>query len=256
MENTLLDLDKIKQHQKQLEQHPLLTDTHPIQTVEQLRTFMEHHVYCVWDFMCLVKGMQQKIAPSCVPWRPSEYTTNGAARLINDIVTEEESDYFEQWGYVSHFDLYIRAMEEIGANTEPVKRFIYILETEGLSAAIETAPVPSQRFMESTFGFIFSDKLHVMASAFAFGRETVIPGMYINMVNKLGITEQQAPKFYAWLNRHIQVDTDTHGPASIDLVAVSCNNNKAFYQEAQEAAHKSIQDKINFWDAVEQIIHG
>ena len=55
-----LDLDLIRKHQQRLENHPLLT-TDVITTREQLAIFMEHHVYCVWDFMSLVKKLQQPI---------------------------------------------------------------------------------------------------------------------------------------------------------------------------------------------------
>jgi pyrroloquinoline quinone (PQQ) biosynthesis protein C len=77
----------------------------------------------------------------------------------------------------------------------------------------------------------------------------------MNMVKKLGITEQDAPKFYAWLKRHIEVDSDDHGPAALTLVEVFCDTDEKL-KEAQAAAHKSIDDKIAFWDAVRKIIRG
>jgi hypothetical protein len=247
-----LDLSALRDHQSRLENHPLLTND-LMTKKDQLARFMEHHVYCVWDFMCLVKGLQNKITPSRTPWLPTEFTKNGCARLINDIILTEESDVFEG-RYVSHFDLYLEAMEEVGADTSAVKQFVRCIPTEGLYEAMATAPEPSRRFMESTFGFIETEKAHVMASAFAFGRETVIPGMYMNMVQKLGITESEAPKFYAWLRRHIEVDGEDHGPASVDLVNILCYDSPVLVAEAQEAGHKSIDDKMAFWDSVQKIV--
>lgn len=248
----MLNTESLYQHQKQLEEHPLLVKD-LMSSKDQLAVFMEHHVYCVWDFMSLVKGLQHSIAPSSWPWRPTQHTTNGCARLLNDIIKTEESDYVAG-RYLSHFDLYLEAMEEVGANTRTVKTFVNSVFDIGLYRAMSIVPEPSRRFMESTFGFIGTNKPHVMASAFAFGRETVIPGMYMNMVKKLGITEQQAPKFYLWLNRHIEVDGESHGPASIDLVNILCNNDEMLFKEAELAGHKSIQDKIDFWDSVQQVI--
>ena len=248
-----LDLDRIRKHQQRLENHPLLT-TDVITTREQLAIFMEHHVYCVWDFMSLVKKLQQIVAPSTVPWFASQYTKNGCARLINSIILDEESDQFGD-RYVSHFDLYIEAMREIGADPQPVLDFVNNVPVKGLFESMEVVPAASRAFMESTFGFINTEEPCVIASAFAFGRETVIPGMYMNMVKRLGITEQEAPKFYAWLNRHIEVDSGDHGPASIILVDTFCNNNDNKIQLAQQAAHNAIDDKIAFWDSVRLLIH-
>ncbi len=249
----MLNIDELKSHQQQLEQHPLLVKN-SITDRTQLAVFMEHHVYCVWDFMSLVKALQHSIAPSTWPWQPTKHTRNGCARLLNDIILTEESDVFDG-RYVSHFDLYLEAMEEVGANTHRVRDFVGHITEMGLFESMVKVPDPSRRFMESTFGFIGTGKPHVMASAFAFGRETVIPGMYINMVKKLGITEAEAPKFYAWLNRHIQVDDEDHGPSSLKLVELLCDSDPVKLSEAESAGHKAIADKIQFWNSVEKIIH-
>lgn len=259
----MLNLDAVRKHQAALETHPLLT-TDVLRSKQQLATFMEHHVYCVWDFMSLVKCLQSHIAPSTVPWLPGPHTRNGAARLINSIIVAEESDCFDG-RYVSHFDLYLEAMEEIGADTSQVINFVdkvsngvntSTAHAGKLELAMSTVPAASREFMKSTFGFIETKKPHIAAAAFAFGRETVIPGMYMNMVQQLGISEMQAPKFYAWLRRHIEVDTDDHGPAALELVEIFCDNDAIKYREAQDAAHKSIDDKIVFWDTVRHVIHG
>jgi hypothetical protein len=90
---------------------PVLLD-HPIYThvasVADLRRFMEDHVFAVWDFMSLLKRLQQDITCVRVPWFPADNAR--AARLINDIVIGGETDVGLDGGYVSHLDLYLRAM--------------------------------------------------------------------------------------------------------------------------------------------------
>ena len=136
----MLNIDKLKIHQNKLENHSLLVENH-ISNKQQLATFMEHHVYCVWDFMSLVKGLQNSIAPSSWPWQPSEHTKNGCARLLNDIIKTEESDYIDG-RYLSHFDLYLEAMEEIGADNTVVKQFVNNVFSLGLFEAMNIVPEP------------------------------------------------------------------------------------------------------------------
>ena len=93
-------------------------------TENELKIFMSHHVYAVWDFMSIVKCLQNFVCPSNYPWKPSKYTRNGIAHLINEIILSEESDYDDDNNYFSHFDLYIMAMSDIGADTSEINNFI------------------------------------------------------------------------------------------------------------------------------------
>src|SRR5690349_11101510 len=80
-----------------------------MQSLPDLRRFMEHHVYAVWDFMSLLKALQRELTCVQVPWVPG--ARPALRRLINEIVLEEESDVDLQGQSISHFELYVRAME-------------------------------------------------------------------------------------------------------------------------------------------------
>jgi hypothetical protein len=79
-----------------------------LETLADLRVFMEHHVYAVWDFMSLLKALQRELTCVELPWVPKG--NPATRRLINDIVLEEETDLDPEGQPTSHFELYLRAM--------------------------------------------------------------------------------------------------------------------------------------------------
>jgi len=98
--------------------HPLYTD---VVSIADLRRFMEDHVFAVWDFMSLLKRLQQDMTCTRVPWFPADNAR--AARLINDIVIGEETDIDLDGSNLSHLDLYLRAMQDVGASTQQFDAF-------------------------------------------------------------------------------------------------------------------------------------
>ena len=66
------------------------TTSRPIQTMGQLRLFIQHDVFAIWDFMLLLKALQQQLTPLGSAWLPSPHPR--AAGLINQLIAEEECD--------------------------------------------------------------------------------------------------------------------------------------------------------------------
>src|SRR2546430_8875683 len=89
--------------------HPLYGE---LKTKAAVVTFMEHHAFAVWDFMSLLKSLQQSLTCVQVPWVPSGPRVS--RRLINDITLVEESDELDD-GFISHFELYLDGMRQAGA---------------------------------------------------------------------------------------------------------------------------------------------
>ncbi len=239
---------------KRLENHPIFRG---LQTIEQLRAFMELHVYAVWDFMSLLKELQSKIAPQGSPWLPNKNTQ--IVRLINEIVLEEESDTARPDSkneYASHFEMYLMAMEEIGASTIKINSFLEAVETSGIENVLENkiAPVPVQKFLESTFEIIRSGKVHEIAASFAYGRENIVPVMFSRILENCQVKPDQAPLFHYYLERHAELDSEQHGPMSDRLVSWLVNEDPVKKQEVLNAAQKSINARIDLWENVNQAI--
>lgn len=238
-------------------------NAHPVYgaltSIEDLRCFMGHHIYSVWDFMSLAKYLQGKIAPTSIPWVP---TGNPAIRrFINEITLEEESDVGlpDSEGretYASHFELYCQAMTEIGADIAKPMAFIESVGREGIASALQSgaAPVSAQQFMTTTFSFVESHKPHVVAAAFALGREHVIPQMFRAFLAKMNIGETAAPAFHYYLERHIHLDEDSHGPLSLLMLEELCGGDPVRIKEAETAACAALEARILFWDGVHQAV--
>lgn len=229
--------------------HPLYER---LKTVDDLAVFMEHHVFAVWDFMSLLKTLQARLTGISLPWLP---TGNGQVRrLVNEIVLEEESDLLPDGGVTSHFELYLQAMKETGANTGPMEAFIgQLMSGESLTSALEKAGAPSavRAFVKHTFSVIQSDKPHEIAAAFTYGREDLLPNIFTQLVNGL---EQQFPgklktlRYY--LDRHIELDGDEHSGMGRQMVDLLCANIENREKEAQQAAVDALQARLELWDAI------
>lgn len=236
-----------------LDRHPIYAE---VQDLSALRIFMEHHVYAVWDFMSLVKYVQGHTAPTSVPWMPTRHSSR-VRQFINAMVLAEESDEGPpdaagQPTAVAHFDLYCQGMDEVGADTGVVMRFLDGVRAKGIEDALIEAviPSPARRFMATTFGFIGTGKPHIVAAALAVGREQVIPGMFRALLNKLGVTEWEAPAFHYYLKRHIHLDDDTHGPMTMRLLEELCDGDPEKAMESEQAARRALEARIRFWDEV------
>lgn len=238
--------DIIESFTGKLDSHPVYS---AVDTVERLQCFMQHHVYSVWDFMSLIKFLQHLVAPAQHPWTPRGDAS--VRRFINELVLEEESDTDMDGKHTSHFEFYLRAMNEIGADTSGMQTFIATLEDKGLEAALalDTVPAPSRQFTSTTFQFINRGEAHEVAAALALGREHIIPGMFRSILSQMNIDDSQAPMFHFYLNRHVHLDEDFHAPLSLRLLNSLCTD-KDKTDEAIAAAQQAVSQRLVFWDGV------
>ena len=223
-----------------------------LDTLADLRVFMEHHVFAVWDFMSLLKALQRELTCVELPWVPKG--NPATRRLINEIVLEEETDLDPEGQPTSHFELYLRAMREAGADTAPVQRMLAALASgASVPEALAAAPAPAsvQEFVKHTFAVIAGGQPHAIAAAFTFGREDVIPDMFRNLVDDLAQRfPGQLDTFIYYLNRHIELDEDHHAPLAHQMVRDLCGTDATRWQEATETARQGMAARVAFWDGI------
>ncbi|GAA3966838.1 DUF3050 domain-containing protein [Pedobacter ginsengiterrae] len=222
-----------------------------ISELEDLQIFMEHHIYAVWDFMSLLKALQINLTCTTLPWFPvGDAVTR---QLINEIVAGEESDVDVEGNIKSHFELYLDAMVQCGAKVEPIRNFLTSLQKgRDFDMAFELAQVPAaaRDFVKSTFDTINSEKTHLQAASFTFGREDLIPNMFFSMVNDLNSSQpEKVSIFKYYLERHIEVDGDHHSHLALSMTEKLCEKDETFWAEAEATTKIALQKRIDLWDA-------
>lgn len=221
-----------------------------INNIDDLHIFMENHIFAVWDFMSILKTLQKKLTCTDVPWTPKGGGT--PARLLNEIVTEEESDIDIYGEYRSHFEMYYQAMNEAGANTKKIESFLNNLHF-GVNKSLDksSSPMPAINFVKTTFSMLENAPIHVVASMFTFGREEVIPNMFRSIINKIdNDLKGRLKSFIYYLDRHIGVDEDEHGPAALKMVKVLCQNDETKWDDAAKAAKMTMRARVVFWNEI------
>lgn len=240
---------KIEPFSKQVVNHPAYA---AIRDLESLRAFMQYHVFAVWDFMSLLKALQNNLTCTRTPWFPEG---NADTRfLINEIVVGEESDVDFHGKRKSHFEMYLDAMQQCGADTSAIEMFTATLRQTGdMEKAFEVARVPeaARSFVRYTFEIINGNEPHVQAAVFTFGREDLIPQMFLSIINEIfQDNTEQISLFKYYLERHIEVDGDHHSHLALEMTAQLCGDDATRWQQATEAAQKALQMRVALWDGV------
>lgn len=229
-------MEKLTTLSRELSHHPLYSK---LTTIENIRFFMERHVFAVWDFMSLLKSLQLKLTCTTLPWRPSSYPSE-VVKLINEIVLGEESDVDQHGRPCSHFELYLRAMNEVGASTARINDFVQTLNDEFI---LEDC----REFVQKNIALSLNGRVEEVAASFFHGREKLVPEMFLSMVEVLTRENIKAPTFIYYLKRHIEVDSGDHGPkASLCLDILTQSEESR--ERAQAQAYESLLLRKKLWD--------
>lgn len=222
-----------------------------LNTVEDIKAFMQQHVFAVWDFMSLLKALQNNLTNTSVPWLP--VANPNISRFINEIVLDEESDVNELGEPMSHFEMYLDAMRQIGAEIKDIQFFLEdVKQGSNIADALNNVTINKQTkdFVNFTFSVIDSNEIHKIAAAFTFGREDVIPDMFFQIINQSKSKEASFSKLTYYLNRHIELDGDEHGPLALKMMEALCGDNSKKWNEVLEISKLALQHRIALWDGI------
>ena len=242
-------IDEIQPLRDQLKKHELYNS---LNSIEDIQTFMEYHVYAVWDFMSLLKALQNLLTNTKIPWIPNKDSVT--ARFINQIVLDEESDFNHDGEPKSHFEMYLEAMEEIQADTDPICDFLRgLIESEDIEKHIKNHNIDHsiKSFLNFSFQTIEGWKAHEIAAAFTFGREEIIPNMFFEIIEQTEKSNNLSlNKINYYLQRHIDLDGEEHGPLAHKMIIHLCENDQKKWEEVIEVSKNSLKERIQLWDFI------
>jgi hypothetical protein len=228
--------------------HPIYVE---VGSLSRLRKFMQMHVFAVWDFMSLVKRLQNELTSNNLPWIPP--VSARIARFTNEVVLGEETDLGPDGKPISHFELYLRAMDEVGADTTEIRGFIAQLALGApWQDVLEDLSIPSGvcDFVTNTLSCALQGSVVEVAAAFFFGREDIIPEMFQRLLGLWGDAKAEVPHFSYYLKRHIELDGDSHGPWAQEMLTTLAGQRESNWQKAASAAQRAIISRIQLWDNV------
>src|SRR6201996_7002700 len=117
--------------------------------------------------------------------------------------------------------------------------------------AADGIPIAVRNFVQHTFDVIDTDKDYLQAAVFTFGREDLIPDMFISIVKELN---NQLPGkvdiLLYYLERHIEVDGDHHSHLAYQMTTEFCGDDDSKWEEAILAVNNALKARLALWDDI------
>lgn len=120
------------------------------------------------------------------------------------------------------------------------------------------APRAAAEHVGATMALALHGATSAVASVFTFGREDVIPTMFsqLRAAGASQALEREASIFCYYLDRHIELDGEDHGPLALALVDRLCGTDaadpqaQARWRDAEAVVQAALRSRAALWDAV------
>ncbi len=143
-------------------------------------------------------------------------------------------------------------MKSMGANSDQLDILISKITDKGYNEKFIDdikASAEVKNFLKNDLQVSIRGSLPEIVGVFTLGREKVIPNMFKYILP--AINESPTSKYLiTYLERHIDIDGDRHGPLSMKLLDVSCN--KLQLNLAYTSAINSLELRLLVWDRIHE----
>lgn len=96
-----------------------------------------------------------------------------------------------------------------------------------------------------------SGSLAAVAAAFTLGGEELIPDLFRGLVESLeGREPGRFGLFGRYLDRHVELDGDEHGPMASRMLEAVCGADQVRWRDARFAALTALDARLTLWDGV------
>ena len=141
----------------------------------------------------------------------------------------------------SHFQVYLKSMKEVGADTSPICSF---LESRDLQSLPETV----KDFVSYNLSVASEASVEEVAGVFFWGREKIIPKMFTGILQTLDKSEVSCEILKWYLDRHIQLDGEEHQVHAAQICEVLVGDDNSRWQKMESAALKALKMRKSLWD--------
>lgn len=220
-----------------------------VNSLQNLKLFMERHVICVWGYNALMRSLQQDFIKNAQPLNSEPFKEG--LRLINELVLDEEVDDLGDGRIVSHLELYLEAMEEIGCDMAPILGFFDLLES-GIKprTALRTANFPPEVVSFGEFIVRCLGKpLHLRATVLFYEGEPFIPDKFLRRLELIS-PKSKVTKLLDYLERHIEGLKRPGFSSAGRLVELLCLGDTKLNRQAEKVAEATMKKRIELWNSI------
>lgn len=216
---------------------------------EALKFFLERHVICVWIYNLFLQSLHKEIVISHKFL--DSYDRKECLRLITETALEELVDEPEEGFFQSHLEMYIDAMEQIGANTSQVLCFFDLLEVgKDYCDSMKYAKISEDviRYAARILPFLDGPAHHKAAVLFYEG-EPYIPDRFLMMLESLE-PKGSIGMLVEYFESHIEGLKKPGYSSSGRLVEILCSQGETFQLEAESIAERVMKYRLDLWNSM------
>ena len=154
---------------------------------------------------------------------------------LKGVVLEEESDVDKENNPLSHYEMYIDAMKQCGANTSAIESFV---------ANVSATNIPSLTIAVNISG--------IRSSLPKVNAEAILCVSLLSITSKVVFKKASTPSLTIgiFVAETFELDGGEHGPLALELISNLCGDDDNKWKEVEETAIACLVARKKLWDSI------